>query len=131
MSKRIKLRQDQFLDSGCHAHVYRISQRRVVKVFIDKSYSEKDYIKDELEGSKVLDYALPILKVIDVELPNKKKAKGLVRRYIPKDISKKTYRKIKKEINQTFDKDAHIDNFKQDTRGNIWRVDTQLWKYIS
>lgn len=118
--KVIKLQKKQEIGNGMYGVVYRISPRRVVKVF--KKF-QKYNISDEIQGSKINEKCLPILKIVDVMLPNGKKKKGLVKRYIPYEATLEEYFNIRD--NSDFP-DIHFDNIRKDSRGRIYIIDTQL-----
>jgi hypothetical protein len=124
----IKLKRDQYLGEGAFAKVYRVSPRRVVKVY-DHRFTKKeikDLMEDEIKGSKSVRNALPVLRVVDVIPPGctKRVQKGLLKRYIPLEVSHKEFREYVKSWKE-LDWDAHDSNYRKDTRGNYWQVDTQ------
>jgi hypothetical protein len=118
--KVIKLQKEQEIGHGMYGVVYRISPRRVVKVF--KKF-QKYNIPDEIKGSKTDKRCLPVLKVVDVVLPNGKKRKGLVKRYIPYEISMKEFFKLR-DAEDFYD--LHDNNVRKDSRNRIYIIDTQL-----
>ena len=127
MKRRIKVTDDQWFGCGYYQTVYRISQRRIVKIAKVKFKPEhqKEILKSEIEGSKTLMFALPVLEVVDVELPTGEVVEGTLRRYIPNEINDYEFDELDNKYN--FDgTDNHRDNFRLDSRGNIWRTDTQL-----
>lgn len=122
----IKTKNFKLIGRGRYACVYRLSQRRVIKVFHSK-YSEKkidEIIRDERRGTKH-NGSLPILKIVEVFSAGRK-TKGLIKRYIPNECTgyEQMYRLMKRQRMR-----EHIDddpvNCRIDSRGILWRVDTQ------
>lgn len=120
----------KMIGHGLYGEVYRLSPQRVLKVY--KTYDTKRYnlfLKDEIEGSK-RKWSLPVIRTIKVRY-NGRIVKGLVKRYIPNefDSDHDFMRKIKENKIRLWC-DDHYQNFRMDKKGNIYRIDTQLWKYV-
>ena len=124
--RRIKVTKKQWIDCGSYNDIYRISPRRIVKV--PKHYFIKiaeKMILDEIRGSKIQKFALPILDIVDVELPDGLVIPGILRRYIPNEYSYAKWRKLENQHNLMNSWDARPVNFRYDSKGTPWRVDTQ------
>jgi hypothetical protein len=119
----IELGEGTLIGEGSFGQVFRISPRRVIKVFFDRQ-NEARLIGDEIKGAETLPYALPVLKVVEVKRPDGRIQKGLLKRYIPKEISSKVLYQLSRGKQLGFD--AHEKNFRVDSRGKVWRVDTQI-----
>ena len=133
MPKPIKLKRSQVIGRGCFGEVYRISQRRVIKVMRGVYLKDADhYIEDEIKGSKEAEHCLPVLDVVDVELwdynRNKVQTKGMVKRYLPLECTRKEegffYKKYK---DHRICWDIKNDNIRKDSRGKLFIIDTQ-WR---
>jgi len=123
----LKVTADQWIGAGSFADVYRISQRRVVKVFSIRFSDEvRDaLIVDEVQGGYTLQFGLPVLKIVDVITMNGKKTKGLIKRYIPLEVTYDEVCDLHDDQDLKMDWDAGNENFRKDTRGNFFQVDTQ------
>lgn len=114
----------KLIGTGAFGKVFRLSHRRIVKVF--SSYNSEEYvnriIKDEIRGSKFKG-SLPVLKVVNVVI-NGRKTKGLVKRYLQYPITPRELDDLirKKKITALWD-DRPV-NFRKDSKGNIYRIDT-------
>lgn len=121
--KTIKVNKRQYIGGGCFGDVYRISSRRVVKVFHLGGECES-----EIKGSKLSKYALPILERVKVKRGNKK-FDGVIKRYIPYECDIIDYEVIRKKLKKYKNPskllwDLHINNIRKDSRGRIYIIDT-------
>lgn len=120
--KTIRVKKSEFLDAGAFADVYKISPRRVVKVFNPYDFSEEEIdwlVEDEIKGSKA-DGHVPVLRKVNVYLPGKRKpTPGLIKRFIPYEIDNHD---IPYELDYW---DNHKYNFRQDSKGNVFIIDSQ------
>mgnify|MGYP003825321975 CR=1 FL=1 len=125
--KPIKLTKKQFIDEGAFAKVYRISPRRIVKVFKDQDNEEYGRnLQDEIAGSKMHEACLPILKVVEVILPNSRRSrKALLKRYIPYEVSEGEFYKKYNPHNYSIFWDIKRRNIRKDSKGRIYLIDTQ------
>jgi len=123
MTKPIELKDKQTIGNGAYAKVYKISPRRVVKVYYDEDDKIiNKLINDEIKGSKRL-FNLPVLKVVKVKIGNKIK-QGLVKRFIPNTITFEELCSFAKKNNLKYwDMTTH--NFRKDSKGNIYMIDSQ------
>lgn len=121
------------IGSGCFGRVYRLTPRKVVKVFYSKI--PKYVISSEIKGSKASEHALPVLKVVKVKIKEKegKEYWGLIKRYIPFECNYKEADKVKDLLmkEDTDDTnflacDCHTGNIRKDSNGKLWLIDTQL-----
>jgi hypothetical protein len=131
MKKRrtIRVKRSQYIDEGDFGAVYRISKYRIVKVYHCewKKFSE-ELVEDEIKGSKRYRNALPVLEVVNVFTPHSKYPRlGIIRPYVPYEADYCSDIK-KKELHLSWD--SRSCNFRKDSRGNIWRVDTQTRKIL-
>jgi hypothetical protein len=125
--RKIKIKENQYIGSGDYGIVYRISKTKVVKVphYYRMHVAEK-LIKDEIRGSKTQKFALPVLEVVDVIMPDGDIRPGIIRRYVPFIISPvdfEIFLKENKSLKRSWD--ARRVNFRKDSKGKFWRVDTQ------
>lgn len=124
-------------DQGAFARVYRISSRRIVKVYRAKDIQvSKKFANDEIKGSKIYKKynALPVLEVVNViEVLDSgvRKAIGVLKRYIPYNLSKKDYETFLYSHPDCVHPDVYGPNLKKDSRGNIYFIDTQTRKGIN
>lgn len=134
LRRRIKVTAEQHIGFGGYHDVYRISKRRVVKVprpHYDGKNS-KHIINDEVKGSKVHKFGLPVIDIIDVECPDGVVRTGTLRRYIPNALSWEQFDKLR-QMHNLNSWDSHNFNYRTDSKGNLWRVDTQtqnIWKLV-
>jgi len=130
----IVVKEHQFIACGDFGSVYRISKDKVVKVFDcgDSKEILENLATDELRGSKLIKHALPVLERVNVLCLDGKIRPGLIKEYLPYDINyQEFYRFIKKNNIKTWD--AKAINYRKDSKGKIWRVDTQtqdIWRII-
>ena len=119
--RTIKLKEEQLIDEGSFAAVYRISPRRVVKAFF---YPEEDDVSrladDEIKGSKKYKRALPVLAKVKVIFPNGTESIGLVKKYLPYEIYDE---RAMPSDSRCWD--ASPDNYRMDYDGTVWLIDTQ------
>lgn len=123
--KPINLRKDQKIGAGVFGTVYRISKCRVVKVF---RRCAKHNIEDEIKSSSLHPSCLPVLKVVDVILPNGKKQKALLKKYIPNDVTRAEFLDFRDLVDADGTDliwDLHEKNVRKDSRGRIYIIDTQ------
>jgi hypothetical protein len=88
MSKPLKLKKTQIIGGGYWSRIFRVSPRRIIKVFRHNTreldgLSEKVLVSSEVYGARKYKYALPVLKVIDVITPEGYLQKGIVKKYLP------------------------------------------------
>lgn len=122
MRKRlITVEPEQFIGEGGFARVYRISPRRVVKVFFYDDDNREALVKDEILGAKRYAYALPILGVVRVE--GDVKGIGVIKKYVPYPVSEEEIAVLYKGKREPWDFSAH--NYRKDYDGTIYMVDTQ------
>jgi len=130
MNKIINISGFDIIDEGASGYVFRLSRNRILKIF-KETYSDKEIellILDEIKGSLSINRALPVIKVVSVK-DNERLTRGLIKRFIPYPVSKKEYNRIIKEDGKSWD--DHINNFRKDSYGNIFKVDTQTSKSAS
>jgi len=126
--KPIRLERNQEIGRGATAIVYKISPRRVVKVF--KRYRGKaldKIVEDEIENAKRFELGLPgQLVYVFTPRSNRGPVKAVMKRYLPRPVSWDDIDKIY-EIEDPEDIlwDIHSDNFRKDSKGKIYWVDTQ------
>jgi len=128
-----KVYSNQIVGYGAYGDIYRISPRRVIKVYraCFSKLQVADLIKDEIAGSKTNKRCLPILNTVEVRVSNKRTTYGLLKRYLPieaggRDVD--TIRDILPPGNcrKNCWWDLKDSNLRKDTRGNIYIIDTQL-----
>lgn len=126
-----KLILDDPFDEGYFGAVYRLSPRRVAKVhFIPTDISWEELLCDEIEGSFVLRSSLPILSLIGAYVPLLDSRGflhvGLVKRYIPFSVSERDIRHFRK----SGEVDCKRTSYRKDSRGRVYRVDTQKLGFL-
>lgn len=113
------------LGSGSFGIVYKMSPKRIVKVFHPKFTEEQveALIADEIRGS-VPDNALDILRVIEIK-HNGRKTKGLVKQLLKKhatwDDLEKAHDNGELDLNEF---DVVPSNCMLDSKGKVYLVDT-------
>lgn len=140
--RRIKVFSKQKIGEGAYGTVYRISPRRVVKIF-DISLAIEEQMEaclDEIEGSQIYAYALPVLGIAEVTLrkrnyigPSDYKIKkftgyGVIKKYLPYQAKEHEIKTLYQQRNYDgkWYWDDHPYNYRKDNRGNIYLVDTGL-----
>jgi len=133
--KRKVVHVGEQIGNGGYQQAYRVSQRRIVKIpklcYNDKQ--AKHILDNEIAGSKHLLNALPVLDVVDVVLPDGQVRQGTLRRYIPLEAKYKEVENLFKKAGVPEQWDSSGTNFRKDTRGKLWRTDTQtqdIWNLI-
>jgi hypothetical protein len=121
--KTISVKGKEFIGCGGYAMVYRLSPRRIVKVFHWHEELEK-IVRDEIRGSKIIKNALPVIEVVKVKFKGYE-TYGLIKKYVPHPVTRDEMRSALNEgkIRNIFD--LHSDNVRKDSRGKFWIVDTQ------
>jgi len=133
--KRRVIKTDKPIGEGSYQVAYRVSSRRIVKVARDIYDDEqaKTILQNEIEGSKTLLNALPVLDVVDVVLPSGKIRQGTLRKYVENNVKDSEIDRMFKRASSFHDWDSYSNNYKKDTSGKIWRIDTQtkeIWNLI-
>ena len=124
--RQIKVKNSQKIGNGDFQTVYRISPQRIVKI-PSKEYTNweaKKIVKDEVRGSKTQKFALPVLDIVNVKLPDGTIRIGTLRKYIPHAIRRSEWFKIRSKY-KLYSWDAELCNFRIDNKKQLWRVDTQ------
>lgn len=125
IQKTISIKGKKLIGSGLYANVYRLSPRRVVKVFhLRDSKTLEKIIKDEIKGSKKMKGGLPILAIVKVEL-SKYETYGLIKKYVPYTVSYKEMHRAVDEGKISNIWDLHDKNVRKDSKGKFWIIDTQ------
>ena len=110
---------------GCRGTVYRLSKTRVLKVYhFKKSKICEKFRKNEMEGGK-RPGCLRVLRTMKV-IHNNKKTIGIVRKYIPGDynvITRDDLANFKIKYGEYWD--DWVFNFRKDSKGKLYMVDTQ------
>lgn len=119
----------EMIGMGSYGRVYRLSPRRIIKVY-HKKYSSNEVeqiIGDEKRGTR-LKGSLPILRTISV-FSFGRETKGVVKKFVPYNVG--SFDQLCEMVNEQGMKmhwDDHEGNFRVDYDGTLWRVDTQ-WKF--
>lgn len=136
-SKRIvRVSEKDRIGRGAFARIYRISPRRIVKVFYDTSaWYNNDHkyhdhlIRREYRGAKKYKKinALPCLGIITVYetisgVTTKKK--GIVKEYIPLPVTTREMCKLYKAEEHDYFWDLHRSNVRKKPNGTIYIIDT-------
>lgn len=136
MERLVKVCRNQYLSSGCYGDVYRISQRRIVKIYTTRDKYEAHLIReDEIRGSRISKYCLPILEKVRVRVGKKREEYlGVIKKYLPNPyIPDKTFDLISHferfKKTQILADDCHVDNILCDGRGRPYLIDTQLFMW--
>jgi hypothetical protein len=124
--KIIRVEEKDLLGYGTYGRVYRISPRRVVKIFTSQQY-EEFFVNDEIEGSRILPHTLPILRIVKVCLVEEGRHYiGLVKKYLPDvdpDIFEVNAWRAKNNLPAI---DAYMWwNIRKDARGRFYSIDSQ------
>ena len=125
--KTIRVTRQQIIGDGAFATVYRISPRRVVKVFESRIKLGMKLAKDEIQGSKKYKYGLPVLRMVKVIRSYRGKESefiGVIKKYIPYRVTNTEINKLYKNRVQNLPWDAHSLNFGKDYNGKIYMIDT-------
>lgn len=130
--RRAELLLLECIDEGYFSLVFRVSKYRILKVFmipVDDVFWHELLI-DEIEGSRRLKRALPILGLWGVYIPRYDRDGalhvGVYKRYLPLEITKKEASRVRKKS----EPDCKRENFRKDYAGNIYRVDTQMLSFM-
>ena len=130
--RKIRATLAQEIGEGCSGRVFRISPRRVVKIFFGDPPEQKDLVLDEIEGSKLSKHALPILEIVKVKVRNRTML-GIIKRYIPHDVEEEEASTLRQQLYEETDElswDCYSDNVKKDSRGRLWLIDTQTEAFL-
>ena len=123
--RKITVTVDQEIGSGYYSRVYRISETLVVKAFKMIDIAEL-LVADEIYGSTLYKNALPVLEKVIVVLPDGQETFGLVKTYIPFEL---TIEEILTAIDEGLIEkfwDTSTNNFRKDEDGKIWQIDSQV-----
>jgi len=112
------------IDGGCFGNIYRISPRRVLKVY--DCVNEREGIKlaeDERKGAGLYYNGLPVLRIVRVKLRGAYRI-GVIKRYLPREVDYDAVQWIC-DVNKQDRCDFGERQYRADSRGRIYRVDTQ------
>ena len=139
-----KLTGRQLFGEGEFSTIYRVSPTRIIKVYSKLgryTEEERDFmIADEIYGGS-LNYGLPVIKEIAVEIPycncgdciKPPPAKGLVKRFIPFPVTENECYEIVNRpdfpIELKWDSN-HPRQMRKDHKGRIYVIDTQTEKIM-
>lgn len=122
---KFKLPKDKkLLGQGSYGTVYKISPRRVIKIYDGYTSFETNLkvLNDEIKNAPKFKNGLMPLKIVEVKFRGKKYPAS-IKRYLPLNVK---YKEVKHLCKHKFDKiDFASCQYKKDYRGNIYRVDTQ------
>jgi len=140
--RHIHVKTSQMIGEGAFGRVYRISPRRVVKVFFGEDFKESLFeARSEIRGSKIYKHALPVLELVKVThtyliqewncetgdyKPGrriKRTRAAVIKRYIPYTV---TDTQIASLYSKNYEGpwDRHPDNYGMDSNGRIYLIDT-------
>jgi hypothetical protein len=132
VERLIKVNSNQLIGSGCYGDVYRISSRRVVKVYQDLEDAE-EIRRDEILGSRLSEYCLPILEKVNVRVGEKSKQYlGVIKRYLPYKYCGNfclCSHLSRFKRTQVLAGDAHFENIRCGKDGKPYLIDTQMFKW--
>lgn len=115
------------MDRGAYGMVYRIDPDRIVKVS-----TRKDVTIDELEGSKLSKYALPVLETVRVKDKfGKFIGYGLIKEYIPHTTTYQESADFCGKMPKLLQIDCRNANVRKDEEGNMYLVDTQTCRILT
>jgi hypothetical protein len=105
--------------------VYRISPRRVVKIYDGCNSFENNLqvLNDEINSAKKFKNGLIPLKAVVVKF-NRKKHPATIKRYLPLEVTGLEILHLEKHKFDCYD--FCQDQYRKDYKGTIYRVDTQL-----
>lgn len=119
-------KKKKLIGKGSFGDVYRISSRRVVKVYKEELIDGLYCAKDEKIGAKLFENGLPVLKIVRVTHKDKEYI-GVIKRYLPNEATH--YDRLP---NTGYDAtDWGPDQYRKDSKGKPYRVDTQTRKILS
>jgi hypothetical protein len=115
--------------SGAFSTVYRLSSKRVVKVY-NKSDSQHDgnIMAEEIELSMCSQYALPVLEAVVAKKIMKSGVKyyyAVIKEYMPHRATWREVDRLTSRLPRKLQDDCYYDNVRKDNKGNIFLIDTQ------
>ena len=122
--RTIRIYKRQLIDTGYFSAVFRVSTDNIVKVFcFDKDEEIQRWLaQDEIRGTMLFKYALPIIEVVKAK--GWKSGIGLVKKYLPYEMESMD------ELWSLYPGYYHPwdfkpENYRKDTDGTIYRIDCQ------
>jgi len=113
------------IGSGCFSDVYRLSPRKIIKVYTqDPAADASEYMIEEIELSKKSKYTLPVLDVA-IAKRGKRHYYAVIKRYIPKEVSYFESERFKRLLPKVLRVDAKKRNIRKDSRNRMYLIDTQ------
>lgn len=114
----------EFLGKGAFGIVYKISPRRVIKIFDSEDHFEDGLVwaKDEIEGVNCFYNGLPVIDIVKTKY-NRFFRAAIIKKYLPYKITEEELEVIPKTKADRFD--CCLDQYRKDYKGIIYRVDTQ------
>jgi signal recognition particle subunit SEC65 len=138
-----RLRFNQYIGEGDFATIYRVSNRRILKVFDrTNNFNNEEIdllINDEIRGG-TLNYGLPVIKEMVVLCPiccdecsDYKEVRALLKRFIPFTVTEEECCEIINRSDFPIELKWDSNNPRQmrkDEKGRIYVVDTQTEKIM-
>lgn len=114
----------KYIGSGSFATVYRLSPRRVIKVYDRDPKHDGNIMAEEIELSKTSPHALPVLDVA-IARRGKKRYYAVIKRYLPRRVTWTEMRQLESRLPRKLRDDCHTDNVRKDDKGRMFLIDTQ------
>ena len=114
---------------GAFSEVYKLSQKKVIKVYTWYEPQDLRIVAEEIELSHSSEYTLPVLETAIARKGNKLHY-AVIKKYLPYPASKREATKLRTLIRKEKVKgglilDCYGENVRKDKRGKFFLVDTQ------
>jgi hypothetical protein len=120
----INVRGLKLLGSGYFGRVYRLSPRRVIKVYDCGCEDDPHIMSEEVEMSMISEHALPVLDVV-IAIERNKHYYAVIKKYLPHNITWDEGDQLYKNLPKKLRWDCGSSNARKDYNGKVFLIDTQ------
>jgi hypothetical protein len=113
-----------WLGGGSFGSVYRLSPRRIIKVYNYIDVHDNNIMIDEMEASLCSEHALPVLDIVTA-VRSGYHYYAVIKKYLPFRVTYTESQHLKRNLPKKLQWDCHSGNALKDYNGKVFLVDTQ------
>jgi len=122
--RTVNIKGLKYIGSGAFADVYRLSQRRIIKVYDYDPEYDAAIMAEEIELSMRSDHVLPVLDTA-IAKKGRRRHYAVIKRYLPKRATGDDAEILERLLPRELRLDCHSDNVRKDNNGRTFLIDTQ------